>query len=90
MQEQDSGCEKEAYSLSLLLIIYLLIVPDDGGLRHSEVKRSPQGHMESLLVTGHSFKGQLQFGNIGIFDAVQFSRKTNPNAKGHSVNKFAW
>lgn len=54
------------------------------------MKRSPQGHMESLLVPGHSFKVQLQFGNIGIFDAVQFSRKTNPNVKGHSVNKFAW
>lgn len=83
------GGRKQLTPSSLLFIIYLLTVPDDGGLRHREVKRSPQGHMESLLVTGHSFKVQLQFGKVGIFDAVQFSRKTNPNANGHSVNKFA-
>lgn len=82
--------KKEAYSRFLLLIIYILVVPDDGGLRHREVKRSPQGHTGSLPVTGHNFKVQLQFGNSGIFDAVRFSRKTNPNIKGHSVNKFAW
>lgn len=53
------------------------------------MKRSLRGHRESLLVTGHSYKVLLQFGNTGIFDKAQFSRKTNPSVKGHSLNKFA-
>lgn len=66
---------------------YLFIFSDDGELRHWEVKR--QGQTGGLVVTGHNFKVQLKFGNVGIFDEAEFFRKTNPSVKGHSLNKFA-
>lgn len=48
-----------------------------------------QGQTGGLVVTGHNFKVQLKFGNVGISDEAEFFRKTNPSVKGHSLNKFA-